>query len=81
MGRARISCKGLEMDAAAEIIRSLQDELDEMEEAIRAFELKPLPGQTVSLDTFASHLTVFYRVLISLYYYHCLLYYFLCFTL
>ncbi|KOB72562.1 putative Talin-2 [Operophtera brumata] len=30
VGRARISCKGLEMDAAAEIIRSLQAELDEV---------------------------------------------------
>ncbi|XP_041983946.1 talin-1 isoform X8 [Aricia agestis] len=47
VGRARISCKGLELDAAAEIIRSLQAELDEMEEAARALELRPLPGQTV----------------------------------
>ncbi|CAH2056203.1 unnamed protein product, partial [Iphiclides podalirius] len=46
VNRARISCKGLELDAAAEIIRSLQTELDEMEEAARAFDLKPLPGQT-----------------------------------
>ncbi|XP_068621832.1 talin-1-like [Battus philenor] len=46
VNRARISCKGLELDAAAEIIRSLQAELDEMEEAARAFDLKPLPGQT-----------------------------------
>ena len=51
MGRARISCKGLELDAAAEIIRSLQAELDELEEAARAFELRPLPGQTVSVYT------------------------------
>ncbi|KAG6451547.1 hypothetical protein O3G_MSEX007224 [Manduca sexta] len=46
VNRARISNKGLEMDAAAEIIRSLQGELDELEEALRAFDLKPLPGQT-----------------------------------
>ncbi|XP_049882478.1 talin-1 isoform X7 [Pectinophora gossypiella] len=46
VSRARISCKGLELDAAAEIIRSLQGELDELEEAARAFELRPLPGQT-----------------------------------
>ncbi|KAL0859340.1 hypothetical protein ABMA27_011134 [Loxostege sticticalis] len=46
VSRARISCKGLELDAAAEIIRSLQAELDELEEAARAFELRPLPGQT-----------------------------------
>ncbi|KAJ8706954.1 hypothetical protein PYW08_011088 [Mythimna loreyi] len=46
VGRARISCKGLELDAAAEIIKSLQAELDELEEAARAFELRPLPGQT-----------------------------------
>ncbi|KPJ17353.1 Talin-1 [Papilio machaon] len=46
VNRARISCKGLELDAAAEIIRSLQAELDEMEEAARAFDLKPMPGQT-----------------------------------
>lgn len=48
VSRARISCKGLEMDAAAEIIKSLQAELDELEEAARAFELRPLPGQTVT---------------------------------
>ncbi|XP_075988138.1 talin_middle and talin-RS domain-containing protein rhea isoform X9 [Anticarsia gemmatalis] len=46
VGRARISCKGLELDAAAEIIRSLQADFDELEEAARAFELRPLPGQT-----------------------------------
>nr|XP_049697783.1 talin-1 isoform X16 [Helicoverpa armigera] len=46
VSRARISCKGLELDAAAEIIKSLQAELDELEEAARAFELRPLPGQT-----------------------------------
>ncbi|XP_026736413.1 talin-1 isoform X1 [Trichoplusia ni] len=46
VSRARISCKGLELDAAAEILRSLQTELDELEEAARAFELRPLPGQT-----------------------------------
>ncbi|XP_037872864.1 talin-1 isoform X9 [Bombyx mori] len=46
VSRARISCKGLELDAAAEIIKSLQEELDELEEAVRAFDLKPLPGQT-----------------------------------
>ncbi|XP_063370870.1 talin-1 [Cydia amplana] len=46
VSRARISCKGLELDAAAEIIRSLQDELDELDEAARAFDLKPLPGQS-----------------------------------
>jgi hypothetical protein len=36
------------LDAAAEIIRGLQTELDELEEAARAFELRPLPGHTVS---------------------------------
>ncbi|XP_064075633.1 talin-1 isoform X9 [Vanessa tameamea] len=46
VSRARVSCKGLELDAAAEIIRSLQAELDELEEAARALELRPLPGQT-----------------------------------
>ncbi|XP_048001981.1 talin-1 isoform X11 [Leguminivora glycinivorella] len=46
VSRARISCKGLELDAAAEIIRSLQEELDELDEAARAFDLKPLPGQS-----------------------------------
>ncbi|CAH0698118.1 unnamed protein product [Spodoptera exigua] len=46
VGRARISCKGLELDAAAEIIKSLQAELDELEEAARALELRPLPSQT-----------------------------------
>ncbi|KAM3956237.1 LOW QUALITY PROTEIN: talin_middle and talin-RS domain-containing protein rhea [Aphomia sociella] len=46
VSRARISCKGLELDAAAEIIKSLQAELDELEEAARAFDLRPLPGQT-----------------------------------
>ncbi|GBP64325.1 Talin-2 [Eumeta japonica] len=46
VSRARISCKGLELDAAAELIRSLRGELDDLEEAARAFELRPLPGQT-----------------------------------
>ncbi|XP_028167568.1 talin-1 isoform X4 [Ostrinia furnacalis] len=46
VSRARISCKGLELDAAAEIIRSLQAELDELDRAAKAFELRPLPGQT-----------------------------------
>ncbi|XP_060808637.1 talin-1 [Amyelois transitella] len=46
VSRARISCKGLEMDAAAEIIRSLQEELDELERAAEALELRPLPEQT-----------------------------------
>ncbi|XP_045457678.1 talin-1 [Melitaea cinxia] len=46
VSRARVSCKGTELDAAAEIIRSLQVELDELEQAARALELRPLPGQT-----------------------------------
>ncbi|KAH9632861.1 hypothetical protein HF086_013648 [Spodoptera exigua] len=40
--------QGLELDAAAEIIKSLQAELDELEEAARALELRPLPSQTTS---------------------------------
>ncbi|CAK1549078.1 unnamed protein product [Leptosia nina] len=47
VSRARASCRGLELDAAAEILRSLQDELDEMERACAAFDLSPLPAQTV----------------------------------
>ncbi|XP_064292938.1 talin-1 isoform X2 [Plodia interpunctella] len=47
VSRARISCKGLEIDAAAEIIRSLQDELLELERAAKALELRPLPEQTL----------------------------------
>ncbi|XP_045782662.1 talin-1 isoform X3 [Maniola jurtina] len=46
VSRARVSCKGVELDAAAEIIRSLQAELDEVEQAARDLELRPLPGQT-----------------------------------
>ncbi|CAG4965789.1 unnamed protein product [Colias eurytheme] len=46
VGRARASCRGLEMDAAAEILRSLQAEIDEMERAAAALELRPIPAQT-----------------------------------
>lgn len=46
-GRAKSSCAGLELDAAAQIIRSLQRELDEVDQAAREFRLKPLPGETV----------------------------------
>ncbi|XP_038221575.1 talin-2-like [Zerene cesonia] len=51
VGRARASCRGLEMDAAAEILRSLQAEIDEMERAAAAFELRPIPEQTDSKCT------------------------------
>ncbi|XP_022115337.2 talin-1 isoform X5 [Pieris rapae] len=47
VSRARASCRGLELDAAAEILRDLKDELDEMERACAAFQLAPLPQQTV----------------------------------
>lgn len=35
------------MDAAAQIIRSLQRELAEVDQAAKEFRLKPLPGETV----------------------------------
>ncbi|XP_047524858.1 talin-1 isoform X1 [Pieris napi] len=47
VSRARASCRGLELDAAAEILRDLKEELDEMERACAAFQLAPLPQQTV----------------------------------
>lgn len=46
VSRARASCSGLELDAAAQIIRSLQRELEEVDQAAREFRLKPLPGET-----------------------------------
>ncbi|CAH0404281.1 unnamed protein product [Chilo suppressalis] len=55
VNRARISCKGLELDAAAEILRSLQEDLDELEEAARALQLRPLPGQTEEWATSTMH--------------------------
>ncbi|XP_066588504.1 talin-1 isoform X3 [Prorops nasuta] len=44
--RAREACGGLELDAAEELINSLQDELDEFYRAVEAASLRPLPGET-----------------------------------
>jgi talin len=45
LGRAREVCSGLELDSASELIRSLKAEL----EAFHRAELRPLPGETVSV--------------------------------
>lgn len=46
--RAREVCSGLELDSAAELIRSLKLELEAFQRAADRAELRPLPGETVS---------------------------------
>ncbi|PSN52989.1 Talin-1 [Blattella germanica] len=44
--RAREVCSGLELESAADLIRSLQAELDAFQQAVDQAELRPLPGET-----------------------------------
>ncbi|CAH0716781.1 unnamed protein product, partial [Brenthis ino] len=46
VSRARVSCKGLELEAAGAVLRALRAELRELDDAARAQDLRPLPGQT-----------------------------------
>lgn len=46
ISRAKPACQGLGFEAAAQIIESLQDELNEFEKAVNAHNLRPLPGDT-----------------------------------
>ncbi|KAF5290986.1 hypothetical protein FQA39_LY14517 [Lamprigera yunnana] len=46
ISRAKPACQGLGLDAAAELILSLKDELDEFERALNVHALKPLPGDS-----------------------------------
>ncbi|KAK4884901.1 hypothetical protein RN001_001172 [Aquatica leii] len=50
ISRAKPACQGLGLDAAAELILSLKDELDEFERAVNVHALKPLPGDTSELS-------------------------------
>jgi talin len=49
LNRAREVCTGLELDSASELIRSLQAELEAFQRAAERAELRPLPGETVSV--------------------------------
>lgn len=49
LNRAREVCSGLELDSASELIRSLQAELEAFHRAVERAELRPLPGETVSV--------------------------------
>ena len=44
--KARDSCGPLELDSALDLLYSLKDELDAFTQAVDAFQLKPLPGET-----------------------------------
>jgi talin len=46
--RARDACRALELDAAIEMIRGLDRELVEFQNAVESNTLRPLPGETVS---------------------------------
>lgn len=47
LSRAKPVCQGLGLGAAAQLIADLQDELDEFERAVKAYALRPLPGDTL----------------------------------
>lgn len=47
LGKAQEICGDLETDSALDTIRSLSAELDDFRRACEAFELKPLPGETL----------------------------------
>lgn len=49
LNRARGVCTGLELDSASELIRSLQVELEAFQRSAERAELRPLPGETVSV--------------------------------
>ncbi|XP_060536716.1 talin-1 isoform X2 [Cylas formicarius] len=46
IGRAKPACQGLGINAAAQLIEDLQEELREFERAVDSHRLKPLPGDT-----------------------------------
>lgn len=46
LSRAKPVCQGLGLGAAAQLIADLQDELNEFERAVKAHNLRPLPGDT-----------------------------------
>lgn len=46
ISRAKPACQGLGFESAQQIISSLKDELEEFEQAVKANELRPLPGQS-----------------------------------
>ena len=48
VAKARDSCVTTEMDGALEQVQHLQDDLDDMQQAVNAGQLRPLPGETVS---------------------------------
>ncbi|XP_037077227.1 LOW QUALITY PROTEIN: talin-2-like [Pollicipes pollicipes] len=47
MARAQEACGSLEVDAALDMIRGLDDELEQFRHAADSLQLKPLPGETV----------------------------------
>ncbi|XP_013776088.1 talin-2-like [Limulus polyphemus] len=46
LAKAQEACGILELDSALDLINSLNDELDAFKKAVKAFDLKPLPGET-----------------------------------
>ena len=47
MARAQEACGSLEVDAALDMIRGLDDELEQFRQAADELQLRPLPGDTV----------------------------------
>merc|ERR1719193_2036756 len=46
IGKAQLACGSLEMEASADLIRSLESELEEFRLAANGFDLHPMPGET-----------------------------------
>lgn len=49
ISRAKPACQGLGLEAAAQLIDDLKEELDEFERAVEANKLRPLPGDNLEL--------------------------------
>ena len=52
ISKAHQVCGSLEVEASADLIKSLQSELEEFREASRNFTLRPMPGETIETATY-----------------------------
>ena len=50
--KAQEACGNLETDSALDMIQALNAELESFRKACEAFQLKPLPGESVNFDFF-----------------------------
>ena len=51
IGKAQAACGSLELEASADLIRSLEGELEEFREAAHGLALRPMPGETAERAT------------------------------